>query len=118
MQELNLILKYMIRIPGVTAAKFPAAYVGNWRGSFAMVSFLHFGVTHSSMKQNQKHVYYMALGNQFNARKLVIQYDFKYMSDEIDRLGFVTSLIPESYSPYTALNTAYIEHWLRVRIYS
>jgi hypothetical protein len=101
-------------IPGVTAAKFPAALVGNWRGSFADGKFATFWSYALIIEANNKNVYYTALGNQFNSGNWSVQYDFKYMSDEIDRLGLVTSLIPQSYSPYAALNTAYIEHWLRV----
>ncbi|MGA7720395.1 MAG: porin [Ignavibacteriaceae bacterium] len=101
-------------IPGVTAAKFPAALVGNWRGSFADGEFATFWSYSLIKEASNKNVYYTALGNQFNSGNWSVQYDFKYMSDEIDRLGLVTSLIPQSYSQYTALNTAYIEHWLRV----
>jgi|GEM_PF-4053276 hypothetical protein len=43
------------------------------------------------------------LGNQFQSKKWLIQYDFKYMRDDIATLSLITSLIPKSYSPYQAL---------------
>lgn len=102
-------------IPGVKAAKFPVAFVGNWRGNFAHGLFSTFWSYTVITEASKKNVYYTALGNQLNLKKWLIQYDFKYMSDDIDRLTLVTSLIPISYSPYPALNTSYVEHWLHIQ---
>jgi hypothetical protein len=102
-------------IPGVKAAKFPVAFVGNWRGSFAKGLFSTFWSYTMITEASKKNVYYTALGNQLNLKKWQIQYDFKYMSDDIDRLTLVSSLIPLTYSPYPALNTAYVEHWLHIQ---
>ena len=102
-------------IPGVTAAKFPAAFIGNWRGSFAHGMFSTFWSYSLITEASKKNVYYIALGNQLNLKKWLIQYDFKYMKDDIDRLTLITSLIPKSYSPYAALNTTYFEHWLHIQ---
>ncbi|MEO8771114.1 MAG: porin [Ferruginibacter sp.] len=102
-------------VPGIKAAKFPSAFVGNWRGSFGKGLFSTFWSYSFINEASKKHVQYIALGNQLNLKKLLIQYDFKYMMDGIDRLGIVTGLIPKSYSPYVALKTDYIEHWLRIQ---
>jgi hypothetical protein len=102
-------------IPGVAAAKFPAAFVGNWRGSFANGKFSTFWSCSLITETSKKNVYYTALGNQLNLKKWLIQYDFKYTKDDIDRLNLVSSLIPKTYSPYSALNTSYIEHWLHIQ---
>lgn len=102
-------------LPGVTAAKLPAAFVGNWRGSFANGKFSTFWSYSLITEASKKNVYYTALGNQLNLKKWLIQYDFKYMKDDIDRLTLVSSLIPKSYSPYSALNTSYMEHWLHIQ---
>ncbi len=102
-------------IPGVTAAKFPSALVGNWRGSFGDGLFSTFWSYSYIQETTKKNVQYIALGNQLDLKKVLIQYDFKYMMDEIDRLGIISGLIPESSSSFTALDTDYIEHWLRVK---
>ncbi|MCL5245457.1 OprO/OprP family phosphate-selective porin [Cellulophaga sp. 20_2_10] len=102
-------------VPDVNSTKFPAAFVGNWRGSFADGLFSTFWSYSFITEASEKQVQYIALGNQLNLKKVLIQYDFKYMKDDLDRLGVITSLIPESYSPYTALKTSYVEHWLRVQ---
>ncbi|WP_282142950.1 porin [Cellulophaga baltica] len=101
--------------PDIEAAKFPAAFVGNWRGSFAKGLLSTFWSYSLITEASEKQVQYIALGNQLNLKKVLIQYDFKYMKDDLDRLGVVSGLIPESYLPNTALKTDYIEHWLRVQ---
>jgi hypothetical protein len=99
-------------IPGISAAKFPAALVGNWRGSFAGGVFTNFW-SYSIIKEAAgQYIYYAALGNQFHLKKWLIQYDFKYNPEDIDRTSVVTGIVPKSYSPYTALHTRYVEHWL------
>jgi hypothetical protein len=102
-------------IPGIKAAQFPSAIVGNWRGSFANGAFSTFWSYTFITEASRQYVYYTALGNQFQSKKLLVQYDFKYMRDDIDRLSLITSLIPKSYSPYQALNTVYLEHWLNLQ---
>lgn len=101
-------------IPGVTASKFPVSLVSNWEGSFVhgMIStFWSFTVINEAY---HRYIYYLALGNQFHLGKWLVQYDFKYNPEGIDRIGVVTSFVPKTYSPYTALNTLYIEHWLHI----
>jgi len=102
-------------IPGVKAAQFPAAFVGNWSGSFGGGIFSTIWSYTFITEASHKNVQYIALGNQLKLGKFLIQYDFKYMMDDIDRLGLITSLIPDSYSPFTPLNTSYIDNWLRVQ---
>jgi hypothetical protein len=102
-------------IPGTKAANFASAFVGNWRGSFGGGIFSTFWSYSFIAEANNKQVKYIALGNQLNLNKVLVQYDFKYMMDGLDRLGIVSGLIPKSYSSYTAINTDYIEHWLRVQ---
>jgi Phosphate-selective porin O and P len=99
-------------IPGVSAAKFPFAAVGNWRGSFAGGRFTTFWSYSVIKEAAHKYISYLALGNQFHSKKWLIQYDLKYNPEGIDRTSVVTGIVPASYSPYTALNTFYLEHWL------
>lgn len=101
-------------IPGITAAKFPAMFVGNWRGNFAKGKFTTLWSYAVIVEASRQYVYYTALGNQLNTKKWLIQYDFKYMNQDIDRTGLVTTFIPKTYDPYTALDTKYVEHWLNV----
>ena len=102
-------------VPGIKTAKFASAFVGNWRGSFGNGLLSTFWSYSFISEASKKHVQYIALGNQLNLKKILVQYDFKYMMDDIDRLGIVSGLIPKSYSPYTTLKTDYIEHWLRLQ---
>jgi hypothetical protein len=101
-------------VPGVTAAKFPVAIVGNWRGNFAGGRFTTFWSFSLIKEAANRTIFYSALGNQFHCRKWLIQYDIKINPEQIDRTSVVTSIIPKIYSPYTALNTFYLEHWLHI----
>jgi hypothetical protein len=101
-------------IPGVTAAKFPIALVWNWRGSFADGKFTT--LWSYAILQDARHelIYYLALGNQFQTKKWLIQYDFKYNPEDIDRTTVITGIVPKTYSNYAALNTLYFENWLHI----
>ena len=101
-------------IPGVVETKFPAAYVGNWRGNFLDGKFSTLWNYTLITEAKDKYIYYTALGNQFTSKNWLIQYDFKYEKEDIDRTTLVTGFVPDSYDPYPALNTTYIEHWLHV----
>ncbi len=89
-------------IPGVRPSKFPVAFVGNWRGRFADGKFSTIWSYAMLTDAINKTIYYTALGNQLKLKKWLIQYDFKYNPEEIDRTTVVTSIIPKSYSPYAA----------------
>ncbi|TYC10583.1 hypothetical protein ES677_11620 [Bizionia gelidisalsuginis] len=102
-------------IPEITEAKFPAAFVGNWRGSFADGLFSTFWSYSYIQETKGKNVQYIALGNQIKLKKTVIQYDFKYMAGQIDRLGVISDLVADDFSSFIAFDTDYIEHWLRVQ---
>jgi hypothetical protein len=99
-------------IPGISAAKFPFALVGNWRGDFAKGKFATFWSYGLFKEAKSTDVYYTALGNQLKLKKWLIQYDFKYSPEDIDRTTVITGIIPKAYSPFPASNTRYIEHWL------
>lgn len=104
-------------IPGMKGAKFPAAYVADWQGSFADGKFRtswSFSVFQEATTNKPVNMYYLALGNQLIARNLLVQYDFKWSREDLDRKGIISGLVPDSYSPYAARNTDYVENWLRM----
>ncbi|UXE67212.1 MAG: hypothetical protein KA713_01005 [Chryseotalea sp. WA131a] len=102
-------------IPGVDESKFPAAFVGNWRGNFGKGKFTTLWSYSVFLEAKRKTMNYLALGNQLNLKKLTIVYDFKWSAQDIDRTGIVTSIVPDSFNPYAALDVRYVEHWLELR---
>ena len=88
--------------------------MGNWRGNFLDGKFSTLWNYTLIKEAKNKNIYYLALGNQFTSNNWLIQYDFKYEKEDIDRTTLVTGFVPDSFDPYAALNTAYIEHWLHV----
>ena len=108
-------------VPDITEAKFPAAYIGNWNGSFLDGKFKTI-YSFSIFQEAEKHgkpvnMYYTALGNQFRTKKWLFQYDFKWSSEDLDRTGVVSTIIPDNILDHAAENTNYVEHWLRA-VYS
>lgn len=104
-------------IPGMKGARFPAAYIADWQGNFAGGKFKtlwSFSVFQEAKTHRPVNMYYLALGNQFTAGNLLMQYDFKWSREDLDRTGIISTAIPDSYSRYAVRNTDYVEHWLRV----
>ncbi|WP_432709340.1 porin [Pedobacter sp.] len=108
-------------VPELTEAKFPAAVVGLWSGSFLDGKFQtlwSFSVFQEAKKLHKSvNMYYTALGNQVRLKDWLVQYDFKWSSEELDRTGLVSSFIPENILDHAAEDVDYKEHWLRV-VYS
>lgn len=108
-------------VPDLKEAKFPAAYVANWNGSFlegAFQTIWSFSIFQEASKSGKPvNMYYTALGNQFRSKKWLFQYDFKWSSEELDRSGIISTLIPDDILPYAAQHVSYLEHWLRI-VYS
>lgn len=102
-------------IPGVEESKFPAAIVTNWRGSFAEGKFTTLWSYSAFLEAKGKVMNYWAFGNQLNLKKGTITYDFKFSDEDIDRKTIVTSIVPDSYNPYAALDVRYVEHWLQLQ---
>ena len=102
-------------IPGVRLSKFPFISVANWRGNFANSRFNTCYSLSMIQEARNEYVYYLALGNQLNLRRWLMEFDFKVNSENIDRSGIVSGFVPETYMPYRALNTTYIERWLHIK---
>jgi hypothetical protein len=102
-------------IPNVTEATFPVAMTINWRGNLfdgkwqTIWSYSHF------VEAKKKSMYYMAFGNQLKPTKnLLIQYDFKWSNEQLDRKGIVSDMIPDAIVPHNVFDARYVEHWLNV----
>ncbi|MFC6102647.1 porin [Olivibacter domesticus] len=108
-------------VPDLREAKFPAAYVGTWNGSFLEGKFQtiwSFSIFQEASKQGSPvNMYYTALGNQFRSKKWLLQYDFKWSSEDLDRSGMVSAFVPDHILPHAAQHVSYLEHWLRI-VYS
>lgn len=104
-------------IPGIEEAKFPAAYVGTWNGSFKDGMFRtlwSFSIFQEASKNGKPlNMYYTALGNQFSIDHFFLQYDFKWSVEDLDRKRIVSGIIPDTLFPFAAQNVYYLEHWLR-----
>lgn len=103
-------------IPGIKGAKFPAAYVANWQGNFAGGKFRtlwSFSIFQEARTNKPVNMYYIALGNQFTTGNLLLQYDFKWSREDLDRKLIISDLVPDSFYRHAVRNTDYMEHWLR-----
>ena len=65
-------------IPGVTASKFPLAFLTQWRGTFAGGKFQTLYSYNLFTQAKGKQVNMFTLGNQLKLDKWKVQYDFKY----------------------------------------
>ncbi|WP_316817135.1 porin [Pedobacter nyackensis] len=108
-------------MPEFKDAKFPAAYVGTWNGSFLEGKFQtiwSFSILQEASRNGSPvNMYYTALGNQLRLKDWLLEYDFKWSSEDLDRTGVVSALIPQDLLGHAAQKTDYKEHWLRA-VYS
>ncbi len=98
----------------VTASKAPLGVALTWRGSLwdGLISTLwSYSLTNeaSGMFKN-----YIALGQQLNLKRLTVAYDFKISSEDLDRTGMISSIIPRDEYGYVLKNTLYYSHWLQI----
>lgn len=99
-------------VPGVTPSKFPVAANINWRGSFADGKFQTIWSYSQFLEAKNQTMFYIAMGNQLKLNKILLQYDFKWSNEQLDRTTLVNQMVPDNILPYAALNTRYVEHWL------
>lgn len=104
-------------IPEIKEAKFPAAYVGTWNGAFkdgVFRTLWSFSIFQEASEHGRPiNMYYTALGNQLTLKNLLFQYDFKWSTEDLDRKGIVSTIIPDNVLPFAAQDVYYLEHWLR-----
>nr|WP_315154567.1 porin [uncultured Flavobacterium sp.] len=98
--------------PDVKASKVPFAYTINWNGNFinktisTKWSYSNFTVLDGA------HSNILVIGTQFKKNNLSLQYDFKYIKEDIDRTGIISTLIGNEFTNRVK-KTVYAEHWLR-----
>lgn len=82
-----------------TKAKIPMVYTLNWNGNFADVYKTRWSA--SIMNETKgEHMWYFALGNDFNiSDKVQMYFDWMYSREGVDRKGIITSIVqPEGWN--------------------
>ncbi|HSB94123.1 MAG TPA: porin [Flavitalea sp.] len=100
--------------PNHVESKVPLALVANWRGSLlgGKLNTIWSYALHTEAKSTFMH--YIALGTQAKLNKLTIEYDYKWSSEELDRTGIISDIVPDNLYPYALEETLYIGHWLHL----
>ncbi|MFL5809822.1 MAG: porin [Flavisolibacter sp.] len=99
--------------PGIVEAKTALAYVANWRGSLFGGKIKTIWSYSLFNEAENTHMSYVALGQQYVAKKFSLAYDFQISDENLDRTGIVSSTIPDSLYPYAAHKTLYTSHWVK-----
>lgn len=80
--------------PEIRSAKLPLVYTLNWNGNISDIYKTRWSV--SAMNEAQKKwMYYCAFGNEVNIDKFNMFFDVMYSSEDIDREGIITSILPK-----------------------
>lgn len=81
-----------------TAAKLPMVYTLNWNGNFNNVYKTRWSASFMNETKNE-HMWYFALGNDFNiSDKVQAYFDWLYSREGVDRKGIITDIIqPDGY---------------------
>jgi hypothetical protein len=100
--------------PNHVESKVPLAFVGNWRGSFmeGRLNTIWSYALHAEAKNTFMN--YIALGTQYKMNKFTVEYDYKWSSEQLDRTGLISDIVPDNLYPYALENTLYIGHWLHM----
>ena len=76
-----------------TKAKLPLVYTLNWNGNFGNVYKTRWSASFMNETKNQ-HMWYFALGNDFNINDIVgIYFDWMYSREGVDRKGIITDIV-------------------------
>lgn len=101
-------------IPNLTESKAALAFVSNWRGNLfdgkvkTIWSYSLFNEAQGTFMN------YISLGTQLTLGKFVVEYDYKWSSEQLDRTGIISGIVPDNLYPYALRNTLYIGHWLHL----
>ena len=101
--------------PNFTESKLPLAFVANWRGSLLdgkIKTIWSYSLFNEAENANMN---YIALGNEFNFKKIRFIYDFKWSDEQLDRTTIVSETVPDDLYPFALANTLYIGHWINFR---
>ena len=99
---------------GITASKAPLGGVVTWRGSLfdgKLYTLWSYSLTNeaSGIFKN-----YLALGQQLTLDNVRIAYDFKFSTEDLDRTGIISDLLPRDEFGFVLRDTQYSSHWLQV----
>ena len=99
--------------PDIRPSKLPLVYTLNWNGSFSDVFKTRWSASAMS-EAKDKWLYYLAFGNELTLDKFNMFVDVMYSSEDIDREGVITSIVPkdmlgnEETGYYHAFDTRYL----------
>lgn len=80
--------------PDIRPSKLPLVYTLNWNGSFSDVFKTRWSASAMS-EAKDKWLYYLAFGNELTLDKFNMFVDVMYSSEDIDREGIITSIVPK-----------------------
>ncbi|RGN42288.1 MULTISPECIES: porin [unclassified Bacteroides] len=80
--------------PDIRPSKLPLVYTLNWNGSFSDVFKTRWSASAMS-EAKDKWLYYLAFGNELTLDKFNMFVDVMYSSEDIDREGVITSIVPK-----------------------
>lgn len=80
--------------PDIRPSKLPLVYTLNWNGSFSDVFKTRWSASAMS-EVKDKWLYYLAFGNELTLDKFNMFVDVMYSSEDIDREGIITSIVPK-----------------------
>lgn len=91
----------------IIKAKLPFVYTANWNGNFNNVYSTRWSASFMNEIKN-KHMWYLAFGNQFNfTPKWGAYFDVMYSREGIDRKGIITNVVGVQ-NGHNAYNTEYL----------
>ena len=90
-----------------TKAKIPLLYTVNWNGNFNDVYKTRWSASFMNETKGE-HMWYFALGNDFNiSDKVQAYFDWLYTREGVDRKGIITSIVqPDGWESTTGYKTA------------
>lgn len=98
--------------PSLLASEYPFAFVANWRSSFFNKK-IETTYSYSFFREAQGvNMNYIALGNKFKSKKILLYYDFQYTYEGLDRRKMISDIINSQYQ-FAAQNVVYLGNWLR-----
>lgn len=88
-------------------AKIPMVYTLNWNGNFADVYKTRWSASIMNETKDE-HMWYFALGNDFNiSEKVQAYFDWMYSREGVDRKGIITDIVqPDGWDGTTGYKTA------------
>lgn len=110
--------------PDIIKAKLPFLYTVNWNGNFGGIYSTRWSASFMN-EIKDKHMWYFAMGNQFNfTPKWGAYFDVMYSREGIDRKGLITSVVgmqnatPDAEGEMTGGHNAYNTEYLSLVLHT